>query len=337
MKRADNRTPLQDVIPLETPYVVHIETNNTCNFKCKFCFESNDQLLMDNGIKRGFMKKETFEKIIDDMKGFPQKIKRLYFHVAGEPLLHKDIIYFIKFAKKAQVAKQLVMFTNGALLNDKLGTELAHAGLDIIQISVEGVSDKKYEEITGCKINYETFLKNIEHLYHEKPDSCILHAKIIDSNLSEQEKKKFYDDFAAISDECYIEQLLDICPTDVMDTTLGNGQTVTQEGKSLKEKLVCTIPFYVTDINYDGSVDACSCDWRRKLIMGNVLEENFCDIWNGEKFVAFREMQLEGNRKKCKVCNECKAILYQLDDIDLYKEVILKKIKSDCEILNQEK
>lgn len=329
MKRKEERTPLQEVIPLQVPFVVHIETNNTCNFKCKFCFESNDQLLKDHGIKRGFMKRETFEKIIDDMRGFPQKVKRIYFHVAGEPLLHKDIIHFVKYAKAAEVAQQLVMFTNGALLTQKLATELAHAGLDIIQISVEGVSAEKYEEITGCRIDYDAFLQNIAYLYQEKPSSCTVHAKIIDCNLSAEEKEKFYHDFSGISDECYIEQLLDICPEDVMDTTMGNGQTVTQEGKELKEKLVCTIPFYVADINYDGGVDACSCDWSRRLIMGNVLEENFCEIWNGSRFRAFRKMQLEGERKKCKACNECKAILYQLDNIDAFREKLLDKINGN--------
>jgi radical SAM protein with 4Fe4S-binding SPASM domain len=327
MKRENDRTPLQEVIPLSTPYVVHIETNNTCNFKCKFCFESNDKILEEYGIKRGFMKREVFEKIIDDLKAFPGKVKRIYFHVAGEPLLHKDIIHFIQYTKSAEVAEQLVMFTNGVLLTEKLGTELAHSGLDIIQISVEGVSEEKYEEVTGRKIDYEAFIENIRHLYNEKPSSLHIHAKIIDCNLTDEEKNKFYCDFKEISDECYIEQLLDICPSDVMDTTMGNGQSFTQEGKDLKEKLVCTIPFYVVDINYDGTVDACSCDWRRKLIMGNVVNETLYNIWNGKMFLEFRKMQLMGNRKKCLACSDCKAILYQLDDIDTYRDSVLKKIE----------
>lgn len=329
MKKTVKRTPLQEVIPVDTPYVVHIETNNTCNFKCKFCYESNDQLLKDYGIKRGFMSRGGYEKIIDDMKGFPRKIKRIYFHVAGEPLLHKDIIHFIKYAKRAQVAEELILFTNGSLLTHKLASELADSGVDIIHISVEAVSSDRYEEITGCRIDYAGFLENISFLYHIKPDSCTLHAKIIDCNLSEFEKEKFYRDFSGITDECYIEQLIDMCPSDVMDTTMGNGQKTTQEGKKLVEKLVCTIPFYVANINYDGNVTACSCDWRRKLIMGNAIEENICHIWSGKKFYEFRKMQLEGKRKKCKECNDCKTIFNQIDDIDKYREVILKRLDKE--------
>lgn len=32
-----NRNALQDVIPLDTPYVVALDPCNICNFACKFC------------------------------------------------------------------------------------------------------------------------------------------------------------------------------------------------------------------------------------------------------------------------------------------------------------
>ena len=328
MKRETNRTRLETVIPLETPFVLHIETTNACNFKCKFCTNHDDALFEKLGIKRGFMTQQVFEKLIDDCKRFPNKIKRIYFHLGGEPLLHKKLIQLIDYAKNAQVADELVMFTNGSLLTEELGTRLARAGLDYIQISVEGVTPEKYEEVTGCKIDYDRFLAGIAHLYHEKPSSLTLHAKILDCGLSEEEKQKFYRDFSGISDECYIEHLLDFCPSDVMDTTLGYGQTTTQEGRALEERIVCTQPFYVASVYYDGSVAGCSCgDWRRSLIMGNILEDSFYDIWNGPKYQEFRKMQLRGGRKKCLACSDCKGILNQLDDIDPYRLDLLKKFE----------
>lgn len=326
MKRETNRTRLEQVIPLETPFVLHIEVTSTCNFKCKFCMDHDDELWKKLGIKRGFMKKGIFEKIIDDCKQFPKKLKRIYFHIGGEPLLHKELISFIRYAKNAQVADELVMFTNGSLLTEKLGTELAHSGLNRIQISVEGVSAEKYEEITGCRIDYDRFLEGIAHLYHEKPASLTLHAKILDCGLSGEEKEKFYHDFSGICDECYIEHLLDACPTDVMDTTLGYGQTTTQDGKPLTKRIVCTIPFYVSAVYWNGSVAGCSCgDWRHSLIMGDVQKESLYDIWNGEKYRRFRTMQLSGEREKCLACSDCKVIMNQLDDIDPYRYDLLKR------------
>lgn len=32
-----DRVPLQDVIPLETPYLIYLDPSSACNFKCQFC------------------------------------------------------------------------------------------------------------------------------------------------------------------------------------------------------------------------------------------------------------------------------------------------------------
>ena len=113
-----------------------------------------------------------------------------------------------------------------------------------------------------------------------------------------------------------------------MDTTLGHGPTTTQEGKELREFAVCTQPFYVASIYCDGSAAACSCgDWRRSLIVGDVREESFYDIWNGKKYQELRKLHLRGERKKCLACSDCKGILNQLDNIDPYKEELLKRFE----------
>lgn len=327
MKRETNRTALQEVIPLETPFVLHMELTNVCNLKCRFCTEQNDSLMRKLGVQRGFMQWEVFKAVIDNLKTFPQKLKRLYLHQGGESLLHKDAISFIQYAKQAQVAEQLVLFTNGTLLTEELGTKLAHSGLDLIQISVEGVSAEQYEAVAGKRIDYDKFLAGIANLFRQKPSGCELHAKILDCGLSEEDKEKFHWDFSDISDQHYIEHLLDSCPADVMDTTLGFGATTTQEGRALVEKLVCTQSFYVSVVYYDGTVGGCSCgDWRRAIHLGNVKEETFYQIWNGEKHRSFCKMQLEGNRKKCLSCSDCKDVQNQLDDIDPYREELLKRM-----------
>ena len=37
----DNRINLCEKIPLAHPLVIHLETTNKCNFRCKFCPESD--------------------------------------------------------------------------------------------------------------------------------------------------------------------------------------------------------------------------------------------------------------------------------------------------------
>lgn len=325
MKRENNRTPLEQVIPLDTPLVAHIETTNACNLKCKFCYTHDDELLKQLGIQRGFMDLKVYKKIIDDMKKFPKKLKRIYFHLGGEPMLHPNIAEMISYCNQMEVTQELGTFSNGLLLTRELSDAVVKAGLDFIQISVEGTSAEKYEEVTGKRINYREFLENVAYFYKISRGKCKVHCKIIDVNLTSDEKKKFYADFQGISDECYIEFLQDFLPKELMDTSLGNGATTTQEGDMLREKLICTIPFYVITVYYNGMVGVCSCDYKRNPIMGDVTKDSLTSIWNNEKFINFRKAQLMGQRKKFISCSDCKSILQQKDDIDKYGEELLKR------------
>lgn len=38
--REEKRTPLRDVVPLDTPYNIMIETSSLCNAKCNYCAHS---------------------------------------------------------------------------------------------------------------------------------------------------------------------------------------------------------------------------------------------------------------------------------------------------------
>ena len=328
MKR-ENRTRLETVIPLSTPFVVHIETHNLCNFKCKFCTECNDELYKKYNIKRGFMPYDTFCKIIDDMKDFPDKVKSLHLYLGGEPLLHKDMPKMIKYAKDSNVADEVIIFSNGALLTPELSDEIIAAGLDKIQFSIEGTSSEKYQQVTGVKVDYEKLINNIKYFYEHKRE-CTVYAKILDTNLTDQEKEKFTNDFKNISDSCYIETLLDITPHEDMDTSLGNGKTFTQEGKKIITKQVCTAPFYVMLVRWDGSVSPCGCgDWRRNYCVGNINDSSMREIWNGTAWNEFRKIQLRKQRNKIDICKECKVIDNQLDNIDLYADDLLDRMEKN--------
>jgi cyclic pyranopterin phosphate synthase len=65
----------------------------------------------------------------------------------GEPLLHKDIVSLVKEIKMVPGIKEVTMTTNGVLLSEKI-VNLAHAGLDGINISLDTLDRKKYQRIT---------------------------------------------------------------------------------------------------------------------------------------------------------------------------------------------
>ncbi len=76
----ENRTKLETVIPLSTPFVIFVDPADSCNFKCSFCPTGDTELMKKVGRPFKVMNFELYKKIIDDICEFdkPIKVLRLY-------------------------------------------------------------------------------------------------------------------------------------------------------------------------------------------------------------------------------------------------------------------
>src|SRR5205085_5097362 len=126
--RITEREKLQDVVPIEAPYQLVIDTTNLCNFRCAFCPTSDKELLKQVERPSGYMPYELFCKIVDDCKEFNNRIRRIDFGKDGEPLLHKQFGDMIRYAKAANVTDLIGVATNAALLTHDKADELVDAG-----------------------------------------------------------------------------------------------------------------------------------------------------------------------------------------------------------------
>jgi len=68
---------------------------------------------------------------------------------------------------------------------------------------------------------------------------------------------------------------------------------------------VCFYPFYKAFIDFDGTVRLCCNDWQRKHNLGNILLDNFYNIWMSNKFLQIRQQLHQGNRCNVLACNKC--------------------------------
>ena len=75
---------------------------------------------------------------------------------------------------------------------------------------------------------------------------------------------------------------------------------------SLKEPMnkPCYYPHYTFFMDYTGEVLVCSHDWGKKLIVGNLKNEKFIDIWLNQKFSLARKRLVNGDRN-FSPCNKC--------------------------------
>ena len=317
-----NRTPLETVIPLSTPFVVFVDPSDACNFKCRFCPTSDRALMKLAGRPWKQMSFDLFKKIADDMTEFPEQVEVLRMYKDGEPLLNKRLADMIKYAKDVGASKRIDTTTNAALLTKDKGKEIADAGLDRINISIYGLSNEHYKEFSGVKLEFERVLANVRDFY-EVRGNCEMLVKIQGDTLSSQEKEMFLQQFGDYSDKIYIEHIMSCWPEFEL-----RGVDINQEhgiyGQEIKEVNACPYPFYSFSINSDGLSSVCFLDWGRKMIVGDVRDQSVKEIWNGEKLKAFRKMFLEGERRKHPQCGKCGQMTHGLpDNIDPYREELL--------------
>ena len=321
----DNRTRLETVIPIGTPYVVFVDPSDACNFKCRFCPTSDRGLMKTVGRPWKQLPLELFKKIADEMTTFPDKVEVLRLYKDGEPLINKHLAEMIKYAKDVEAAKRIDTTTNAALLTKDKGKAIVDAGLDRINISIYGVSNEHYKSFSGVKLEFERVLANVQDFYEIHGD-CEMLVKINGDTLSDKEKQMFLDQFGDYTDKIYIEHIMSCWPEFQL-----RGVDVNQEkgiyGQEIIEVDACSYPFYSFSINSDGVASVCFLDWARKMVIGDAKLNTVPEIWNGDPMKAYRKMFLEGGRKQHAVCGNCGQMTHGLpDNIDPYREEILDRL-----------
>ena len=326
-KYIDKREKLENVIPLETPFSIYIEPTDKCNFKCKFCPTGNIELMKNTeGRNYGNMSITLFKKIVDDISYFKNKIKILHLYQHGEPLLNKDFEKMVECAKKINKFNIISTTTNAYLLTEDRSIGIIDAGLDRIHISIEAMSSSGYFDLTKTKIDFDKLVKNIDFFYKNRKQ-CKVFIKIFNNNLLENEAKKFFDIFGNISDYIFIENIVSHWGEFDVSSDVNPNTNISHIGEKIVKKKVCPLPFYSIGINSNGTVSPCCGDWARKIIIGNVNNENIIDIWNSEKLKKLQLLFLTGNRNKHIFCSSCQMPEYGVsDNIDDYSEEILYRI-----------
>lgn len=308
-----NTRSLSERLPLNTPLVLMVDPTNACNLKCNFCYMSDPNI---KKIKKfNVLKISEFEKIIEDCEEFDEKVKVLRLYKNGDPLLNKNLHYFIKIAKKSKKIEKIDMTTNGILFNKNNIEKIIDAGIDKINISINGLSNSDYLKNTSTSINYKNLLENIRYLYKIKKNTLVNIKTMNIILLSDDNKKKFFNDFNEICDEIFIENFQDNWPGFKQDEHDVSKIKKTHHDDIIDyEKTVCPFPFYMMVVNSDMTVSLCNQDWKNESIMGSLKKESLKQIWLGENLNQIRYAHLKNGYKCIDICGKCSVIFTGTSD-----------------------
>ncbi len=314
------RTPLAQVLPLKTPFVVQIFPFYGCNFACGYCIFSVDKEKRHFISDKLVMDFDLFKKAIDDMTAFPDKIKVLRFVGIGEPLLHKKISQMVEYAVSRDVANVVEILTNASLLTHKMSDALIAAGLSRLVVSLQGISKEQYHKTCGAAIDFKAFTDNLKYFYEHKK-SAQMYLKIIDCALEgEKDRTAFYEIFGDICDTMAIEHAVPIhSGVDFNKILKANDRNVTQFGLPVTDVKICPQPFIHMQINPDGKIVPCY-SFEYPAIMGDCHHKSIFEIWNGVPFQEFRRKMLGGLKNTSEVCAGCNIIKYRMFPEDVLND-----------------
>ncbi len=263
---------------------IYIEITNNCNLKCSFCSEVKR--------KRRFMTTEEFENILIKIKDYTDYI---YLHIKGEPLLHPNIIEFLRLADKYNLKVNLT--TNGTLFS-KVAKELSECkSLHKINFSLhsENNIDNYCEEI----------FKNVELL----KDKIIIYRlwtlknNQLDSKSQEIVNKirKYYNLPQETVDKIYTSNNIKIKSTIYVDK---DNEFSWPEVTTHKSNGYCYALKTQIGILVDGTVVPCCLDSNGVVNLGNIFNESLEEIINSEKYISLKKSFQD--RKPCeKLCQSC--------------------------------
>jgi len=320
-----DRVVLKKAVPLDTPFTLIIAPTHVCNLTCKYCIQAiwKEKKQIE---KRPFIQLSLVEKVVEEAKGFPHRIKDVSLTSLGEPLLHKNLPDIVKILKNADITDRVQFFTNGTLLTRELSSKLIDAGLDEIRFSLQGLNNKKYKDVTNADVDFNNIVKNIRFFYENKGD-CKMYIKIADIAL-DNEDKMFYDIFGDICDRIYIEKIIPLFKG-VSYSFLNEANAENKYAEHHLNYNVCPNCFYTLTVLPNGNVLPC-CNLYDPPI-GDAYKENIVDIWNGEKRKSVLLHQLRNetdvNCIDCYVPNNQQSSDYLDDAIP----DILERMEATCQ------
>lgn len=304
------------------PTKVAIETGNICNLDCPLCPTGNEK----EKVKKGMLSFDNYVKILDQVGPYAHHLDLFNW---GEPLLNKDIVKMVKYAKEKFPQLRVIISSNLNILPDEMAEGLILAGLDKMIVSADGATQEAYVQyrVGG---NLETVVANMQKLVqakvkHEKTKPQIVwNFLVFKHNMHEidlvQERAKALGvevNIAGMRTDCAQEifkPLSERMNEDAEWIPEGSEYNKYTEDELSRRETMCPKPWYTVTINWDGNVVPCGSVYdTEKYSYGNMLKEPFEKIWNNEKYVeARREIAGKQTTGLDIICRTCKENGYPL-------------------------
>ena len=288
------------------PFSLSIEPTTACNLGCPEC---------PSGLKQfsratGKLNIELNAKILREVAGH---VFYINYYFQGEPFLHPDFLELIKQAKKHRI--YTATSTNAHFIDEKKAEEIVKSGLDRLIISIDGITQKNYEQyrVHG---DLSKVISGTEHLVKAKKRLNSSTPHLIFQCLAVKPNEDEIPAIINLGHEIGVDEVR-IKTAQLYDYKHGNPLMPSNEEYSryklqkdgtysLKYKTGnnCWRMWSGSVITWDGKVVPCCFDKDAVHQLGDLSTSTFSEVWKNKKYQIFRQ-NVFTSRNSVDICQNC--------------------------------
>lgn len=288
------------------PFSLSIEPTTACNLGCPECPSGLKQFTRPTGK----LDLEVHRKMLNDVS---RSVFYINYYFQGEPFLHPQFLELIKDAKKKRIYTSTS--TNAHFIDEAKAKEIVASGLDRLIISIDGMTQKTYEQyrVHG---ELDKVLKGTEELLKAKKEMKSSTPHLIFQFLAVKPNEHEIPAVLKLGADIGIDEVR-IKTAQLYDYEHGNPLMPENEEYSrykkgsdgtykLKYKTgnKCWRMWSSSVLTWDGHVVPCCFDKDAKHVLGSISTTSFDAVWKSDRYNQFR-MAVLTNRNAIDICKNC--------------------------------
>ncbi|MFH1369304.1 MAG: radical SAM protein [Elusimicrobiota bacterium] len=292
------------------PKTMEVEVTTRCHLKCLICEHTYWKEPPRD------MSFDEFKRVVDQFPG----LKWIGLTGIGSSFLNKDFLKILSYLKSRNVFVEF--FDTFDLINEQTADEIVRIGVDKIWVSMDAATKETYEKIR-VGASFDKSINNIKGLFRAKQKyktpvpEIWFHYIINKSNVTEMPQYVDLVDgiiretntnyatliyYTALLKFKEVSELLPDIPGDLKEIVLAKAEKkdifVNWNENVTCDKPICDCTKWVEPfVLVTGHVQPCCAinmandrDFQKQHSWGNLLSENFRDIWKSQKVVEFKKM-----------------------------------------------
>jgi len=288
------------------PFTLSVEPTTSCNLRCPECPSGLRSFTRETGM----LDFALFQKAVNELEDY---LMFLYLYFQGEPYLHPRFTELVNYASKKNI--YTVTSTNAHFLDDENARKTVESGLSRLIISVDGTTQESYQKYrVGGSI--ETVLEGTKNLINWKKKLKSSTPRTIFQMVIFSHNENEIGALYQLADECGVDEVK-LKTAQVYDFEKGSELIPVNEKYSryqlqansfyqIKNPLLnhCWKMWHSCVMTWDGKIVPCCFDKDATHVMGDLQQQTFAEIWNGEPYREFRS-KLMRSRKEIDICRNC--------------------------------